>query len=286
MEAQGDPLGYPFQTLRARYLAENRNTKLLEHLRMCIVYGGATNAFSRSLRSFRIFYAEHPYGKSLILLSLALLLSAALFVLGRDHVPALARAAPTAVLSTATGVSRRVNAWLRPPLPTAGSLQAPMAAAPATPMYYDIRYPNQSYRIAAYCWAAFWIILAGPLVLALVLPAWMLLLDFSAAGFKAAYNSAAGILLSVFAWGRLWFALLLLSLMGFAGFKLYGRFSLPKRMPPRIRLVYGTLRFAIFGAVLASVGTFLSYFSGVAAGLYNNPLVRMLIDLLRQMFGL
>ena len=44
--------------------------------------------------------------------------------------------------------------------------------------YYNILYPNQAYRIAGYCFAAFWIILATPLALALILPG-LLLLDFS-----------------------------------------------------------------------------------------------------------
>ena len=136
----------------------------------------------------------------------------------------------------------RIVAFLRP-APSAAHTQALQPQPHVMPAYYDPRYPNQAYRIASYCFAGFWIVLAAPLVLALLLPAWMLLLDFSAAGFQRAYASATGILLTVFSYGRLWFALLL-SLMGFATFKLYGRFSLPRHMRPRIRVILGTVRFS------------------------------------------
>jgi hypothetical protein len=209
---------------------------------MVIAYGGAADPLPRTLRSFHMFYAEQPYAKPAIFGTGALLFCATLLVFGKRQVQPLA----ARVLSAAAAISRRVNAWLHP-APAPAYVQAPQSPPAARPMYYDIRYPNQSYRLAAYCFAAFWIVLAAPLTLALILPAWLLLLDFSAAGFQKAYGAATGILLTFFSYGRLWFALLLLSIMGFAVFKLYGRFSLPKPMRPRIRLVYGTLRFAFFG---------------------------------------
>ena len=36
---------------------------------------------------------------------------------------------------------------------------------------------------------------------------------------------------------------------------------------------------------LVSVGTLLTYFSGVAVNLYNNPMVQLLIDILRKTLG-
>ena len=176
----------------------------------------------------------------------------------------------------------------------AGGAPSPVAPAPAyapapppapMPMYFNYRYPNQAYRLAGYCFAAFWVVLLGPLVLAMLMPAFTLLADFSTAGFQRAYNHFLHILTTSVTWARLWFALLLFSLLGFVVFKLYGRFSLPKRMRPPIRVVYGTLRFAFLGAILTAVGTFLSYFTATFTGLYSNPLVKTLISLIRKIIG-
>ena len=96
-------------------------------------------------------------------------------------------------------------------------------------------------------------------------------------GFQNAYNHFWRILTTSLSWARLWFALLLFSLVAFAGFKVYGRFSLPKRMRPPIRVVYGTLRFMFLGAILSAAATFISYFSAAFAGIYSKP-VRQTAD--------
>ena len=282
-----------------RSKGEEKKATELEHLRIVLTYGGASTPAARAVRSARVLWAEHPHATPAVYSLAAILLCAAVYIPAQRRLNRMAAglffASGPLLTRAARSVPRRVNAWLHParpaahppPIatPAAGPSPAPMPPPAPMPMYFHYRYPNQAYRIAGYCFAAFWIVLLGPLAVALLMPAFTLLSDFSTAGFQRAYNHFIGILATSVTWARLWFALLLFSLLGFMGFKLYGRFSLPKRMRPPIRVVYGALRFTVLGAILAAAGTFLAYFTAAFAGIYNNPIVRTLITALRKLLG-
>jgi hypothetical protein len=307
VDAVGAYIGDDFKRVKADYQRAGKDPAKLEHLRIILTYGGASTPAARAVRSARVLWAEQPYARPAVYTFGALLLCAAIYIPARRplrmlaigafhaarpiprHVNRLLRMLATGALYAATIILRRVNVWLHPETsPRAARAPArsdSTASAPAMPMYFNMRYPNQAYRIAGYCWAAFWIVLAGPIALALLLPAGTLLMDFNTKGFQNAYNNFLHILTTSVSWARLWFALLLFSLIGFTGFKLYGRFSLPKRMRPPIRVVYGTLRFVFLGTILASVGTFLSYFTAAFAGIYANPFVKPLIALICKLLG-
>jgi len=303
-----------FEAAKNDYRYKGKDTAPLEHLRIVFTYGGESTPAGRAARTARMLWAEHPYAKPAVFALGAILLSTAIYVPARRPINRLAsgllftsvsfltyavhrplKALGSGALAAGKSIPRHVNLWLHParpvapPSPVATPAAAPspaFAPAPAPmPMYVNYRYPNQAYRLAGYCFAAFWAVLLGPLVLAMLMPAFTLLADFSTSGFQRAYNHFLHILTASLTWARLWFALLLFSLFGFVVFKLYGRFSLPKRMRPPIRVVYGTLRFAFLGAILTAVGTFLSYFTATFTGLYSNPLVKTLISLIRKIIG-
>jgi hypothetical protein len=240
----------------------------IQQMRVLLLYGSASNMFSRNWRGFRIFYAEHPYSKLLLFGSTGFIALAATLILGRNHLRAPAQ---------------KVGAWLR------SDTQAPGQAGPGYPApypsYWQAGYMNRAYQIAAYCWGTVWLLLAIPLVLLLAIPAVTILLDFSTKGMQSGVANARGFATGFLGWGRLWFGLLLLSLTVFAVTKIYGRYSLPKPFRPRIRVIRTTIRLALLTVVLISVGTLLSYFSGVALNFYNNPLVKILIEMLRKTLG-
>jgi hypothetical protein len=190
---------------------EEKKAAKLEHLRIVLTYGGASTPIARAGRAARVLWAEHPYVKRAFYTFAFILLCAAIYIPARRPLRMLARGA----LSAAKAVPGRVNAWLRPASrPASAHAPAlPYALAsppPPMPMYFNYRYPNQAHRIAGYCFAAFWIILLGPLALALLLPAFTLLADFSTSGFQRSYNHFIGILTTSVTWARLWFALLAL----------------------------------------------------------------------------
>ena len=151
---------------KSNYLDAGKDTAELERLRLIIVYGGAGTPLSRAFRSARVLYAEHPYAKPALLAFGALLLAAVLAVPARGPLRRVARG----VAFAARNAPRRINAWLRPSARPATPYSPAAAPAPGIPLYYTMRYPNQAYRIAGYCFAAFWILFLGPLSLALLLP--------------------------------------------------------------------------------------------------------------------
>ena len=155
------------------------------------------------------------------------------------------------------------------------------AYSAAYPAAWQARHMNRSYQAAAWCYAAIWILIALPLVLALAIPALTLLggsLQAAAANFRWFVNE-------FLEWVRLWYGLLLFSLAGFGVFKVYGRYSLPKPFRPKIRIVRTTFRVVFLVTTLLSVGTFIMYFSEQASNLYDNPLVRMFLQFLRELLG-
>lgn len=150
---------------------------------------------------------------------------------------------PAAVLLLLAGVIIVQRFRGRPvPFPQAGN---PAVAA--------TRYPNLSYRIAAFFWLAFWITLATPpLILA-----WWILRDFRAFswdGLQAGFTDAATLFNAIMRdWAGLWVFVLPALLLGFIAFKLYGRYSLPKAERPRILPLYATARVFFFALSLATM---------------------------------
>src|SRR5262245_6392213 len=168
-----------FKETFEKYRAAGQDTAALERLRIIFTYGGANTPRARILRSTRVFYTELPYAKHVLVTSVAIFIGAVLFVF-RGPFMQLAGG----VTSAGRNIPRRINAWLRPSARPAAPYSPAPASAPGIPLYYTMRYPNQAYRIASYCFATFWIVLLGPLSLALLLPAFTLLADFSTSGFQ------------------------------------------------------------------------------------------------------
>jgi hypothetical protein len=81
-----------------------------------------------------------------------------------------------------------------------------------------------------------------------------MLFNFNAEGMQLAGVRIKGFAAEFLGWGRLWFALLLLSLAGFVAFKVYGRYSLPKPFRPRVRVVRTTLRVVFLTSTALIVG--------------------------------
>jgi len=174
-----------FPKLFEDYRRAGRDTATLEHLRIVLTYGGASTPAARAARTARVLWIEQPYTKPAVYAFAAILLCAAIYIPARRPLRMLAGAA----LSIAQAAPGRVNAWLHPatrhtaaPVAPAPVYAPPPAPAPM-PFYYNMRYPNQAYRLAGFCFAAFWILLLGPLSLALLMPIFTLLADFSMSGF-------------------------------------------------------------------------------------------------------
>ena len=178
--------GYIFKKFEEKseaYRIAGLDTAELERLRIILTYGGAPTPFARASRSARALYKEWPYAKHVLLASGAIVIGAALFVLRGPF-----RQMAVGIAYAGRNIPRHFNAWLRPS-PRSATLYSPAPAAapapaPGVPLYYTMRYPNQAYRIAGYCFAAFWIVLLGPLALALLLPACTLLAGFQHVGFS------------------------------------------------------------------------------------------------------
>jgi hypothetical protein len=167
---------------------------------------------------------------------------------------------------------------------------AEIPTAPTMPAQYpavwQAGYMNRAYQFAAWCYASLWFLLALPLVLMVAIPALTILLDFSTDGMRAAAENVKGFATGFRDnWGQLWFGLLLLAFTGFSAFKIYGRYTLPKPFRPKIRVVRTTIRVVFLVTTTVSVGTFFMYFSEQAGEIYQNPLVRMAIEYLRDLLG-
>ena len=114
----------------------------------------------------------------------------------------------------------------------------PAKTAQSTP-----RYPHPSYRLSAWAWAMFWLLVALPFVFMAGRIAWHFF-AFSWDGIPEGLADAKRILT---AWRPMGIdALAVMPLFGFVGFKLHGRYSLPKPERPRIRPMYATAKICFF----------------------------------------
>ena len=105
-----------------------------------------------------------------------------------------------------------------------------------------------------------------------------ILFDLTAEGMQRAGARARGFL----GGAELWLGLLLLSLAGFAAFKIYGRYSLPKPFRPRVRVIRTTIRTVFLVTTALSVVTTLM----AGSNLYNDPVMQVAWQILRDLLGM
>jgi hypothetical protein len=162
----------------------------------------------------------------------------------------------------------------------------PATGFPTYPAAWQAGYMNRAYQFAAWCWVAIFLLIGLPLVLLLAIPALTLLFDSSGNPLQAAGANFNWFVNGFLGWVRVWYGLLLLALTGFAVFKLYGRYTLPKPFRPKIRVIRTTIRVVFLVTTVLSVGTFLIYFSDQAGQLYSDPKTQAVIEIIRRLLGL
>jgi hypothetical protein len=137
------------------------------------------------------------------------------------------------------------------------------------------RYPNRSYRIAAFFWVAFWIMLAAPF---LALASWVLkdFKTFSWEGLQDGFANTGTILSTIFEnWAWIWFYLLPVLLLGFIVFKLYGRYSLPKPQRHPIQPLYAATRVFFFALSLVTMYYSLERISHTTDQIVETGIIRL-----------
>src|SRR5688572_21642494 len=107
----------------------------------------------------------------------------------------------------------------------------------AIPEKKPSRYPHPSYRLSAWAWALFWILVFLPFLIM----AYRIIWHFSVSSWDGLQNEIMVFSRMFTSWAlKPVNALIFMPLFGFVSFKLHGRFSLPKTARPRIRPLYAT----------------------------------------------
>ena len=145
------------------------------------------------------------------------------------------------------------------------------------PIIYDWRYPNRAYKLASYFNGALWLLLALPLIVLAAIPVVAVFRDFSPWGLQQAVVNIKNFAATFPEWGRPWFALVLLALTGFVVLKIFGRYSLPKPMRPKVRVFHTSVRLVLLAAFLGIVGTGLVFISSTFSSIANNSIVKVIL---------